>query len=83
MTDYFKQPDSPAANSPVGILMVKILAKYSLTFEEARIKAHEMLALAAKAKNYRAPQVFSEAELAVRKERLRSYFASKQLAVAA
>jgi hypothetical protein len=34
---YFKRPDTPAAGSPVGVLMVKIQAKFpNLSFEDMR-----------------------------------------------
>jgi hypothetical protein len=78
---YFDRPDTPAANSPVGVLMVKIVAKYPIIFEDARQKAHELLDRAAKAKNYRTPQVYSEVELEARKERLKDAFNTPKTAV--
>ena len=63
-------------------LMLKILEKYpGLGLDEARVKARELLALAAKRKVYRTPRVFSPAELAERSERLKNAF-SKSAAAA-
>ena len=37
---YFEQPDTPAAGSPMGVLMLRILAKNpGIDFEEARVQA--------------------------------------------
>jgi|HubBroStandDraft_5_1064220.scaffolds.fasta_scaffold697064_1 hypothetical protein len=39
LEDYFARPETPAANSPTGKLMVAVLAKFpDLTFEAARAK---------------------------------------------
>jgi hypothetical protein len=71
--DYFAKPETPAANSPVGTLMVKVLEKYpGMSFEDARKKAHVLLWEAAGKKRFNMPRVLSEQELAEQKERLKS-----------
>jgi hypothetical protein len=71
--DYFANPDTPAANSTVGTLMVKILDKYpDMTFKAARAKAHCLLLEAAGKKRFNLPRVLSEAELAEQKQRLKT-----------
>jgi hypothetical protein len=68
-------PGAPSPKSPVGMLMVKIREKYpELDFEAARAKSHNLLAIAARAKNYRQPTVYSEAELVARAERFKLAF---------
>jgi hypothetical protein len=72
---YFDKPDTPSPKSPVAILMFHIIEKYpELNFEAAQVKAHELLAVAAKAKNYRLPAVYSATELAARAERFKTAF---------
>jgi hypothetical protein len=72
---YFAQADTPAAGSPVGTTMVKVLAKFpGITFEEAREKAKEILNLAARARNYVGPRVFSEQEQIERRAQLKRAF---------
>jgi hypothetical protein len=40
---YFEQPDTPAAGSPVGVMMVRALAKNpGIDFEEARVQAKSL-----------------------------------------
>ncbi len=40
---YFEQPDTPAAGSPVGVLMLRVLAKNpGMCFEEARTQAKSL-----------------------------------------
>jgi hypothetical protein len=71
--DYFAKPDTPAANSTVGTLMVKILEKYpGMSFEAARAKAHCLILESAGKKRFNLPRVLSEAELAEQKERLKT-----------
>jgi hypothetical protein len=54
--DYFAKPDTPAANSPVGAIMVKVLEKYpGMSFEDARVQANAMLDKAAGRFNYKRP----------------------------
>src|SRR5215472_7962586 len=72
---HFSRRDTPSRYSPTGNTMVRILAKYpEMSFDEARAKANELLADAAKARIYRGPIVRSEAELAKAKERLGRVF---------
>jgi len=78
---YFAQPDSPSANSPVGKLLVRILAEYpESTFASAREKAHELLAVAAKARVYRLPAVRSAEAIAARKEQAAAYWKNRNAA---
>jgi hypothetical protein len=73
LSNYFAKPDTPAANSTVGALMVKILEKYpDLSFEAARSKAHCLLWESAGKKRFNLPRVLSERELAEQKERLKT-----------
>ena len=73
LLDYFAKSDTPAANSTVGTLMVKILEKYpDMSFEAARKKAHVLLWESAGKKRFNLPRVLSEAELAEQKERLKT-----------
>jgi|HubBroStandDraft_6_1064221.scaffolds.fasta_scaffold618714_2 hypothetical protein len=71
---YFKQTDSPSADSPVGLVMHRVLVKFpGITFQAAREKAHQLLDDAAKRKVFRV-LVFSEAETAEKQIRLASYW---------
>jgi hypothetical protein len=75
---YFKQPDAPQQNSPVGRLIVRIIEKYpEMTCEVARAEANRLLAFAAKGRIYRFPQVRSAEEKAVAAERFAAW-TSKQ-----
>jgi hypothetical protein len=75
LNDYFAQPDTPAAGSPVGTLMARILEKNSgLAFEEVRTQANVLLDRAARKKVYRMPRVLSAEEEQTQKERLRQRF---------
>jgi hypothetical protein len=79
--DYFGRHDTPAAGSPVGLLMVKVIEKNpSVGFEEARKQANALLDKAATKKIYRIPTVYSPEEKAKWLERMR---ASKALPLAA
>ena len=72
---YLGRPDTPAAGSPVGQVMVKVLDKFpGIGFEDARVKAQELLNHAAKAKNYRLPRVRSAKEKAADAKRLKKAF---------
>lgn len=74
LSQYFAQPGTrsanfPSANSPVGLLMVKILEKYpNTTFEAARTQANAMLDKAAGRFNYKMPRVYSADEMEKRRE---------------
>ena len=72
---YFALPDTPAAGSPVGMLMARILEKdHAIGFEAARAQANELLDRAAGKKVYRMPRVLSVEEEQARSERLRQRF---------
>jgi hypothetical protein len=72
---YFAQTDTPAANSPVGKLMVKVLEKFpTFTFEQARTKANELQAEAARKRKYVAPAVLTEDEQVARRKVLKARF---------
>ena len=76
LKEWFKEPDTPSENSPVGQMMVKVLEKYpNMTFEEARAEANSLLDQAAGRKNYRVPRVYTPEKKAARlsnfKERVR------------
>jgi hypothetical protein len=75
LQDYFAEPDTPAASSPVGTLMVRILEKDAgIGFEAARTRANALLDRAAGKKVYRIPRVLSVAEERKQNERLRQRF---------
>jgi hypothetical protein len=80
LEQYFQQEDTPSADSPVGRVMLRVVAKYpTLSFEQARDKAHGLLADAAKRKKFTLPAVYSEQELADQKTASAAYW--KQRAV--
>jgi hypothetical protein len=55
--------------------MVKVLAKFPGTSpSDARLKAQELLNVAAKSVNYRGPRVLSEAEQTAAREALKKAF---------
>jgi len=82
LQEYFTRPDTPAAGSPVGALIARIVEKNpSVGFEEARAEAHELLDKAAGKWRYRVPTVYSPEETEKRRESLRRAF--KPLARAA
>jgi len=59
----------PAKNSPVGVLMAKLLAKNpNMGSEAARQEAHRLLDKAAGRHKYVIPRVYSEQEQAMRVE---------------
>ena len=64
---------TPAANSPVGTLMVKVLEKYpGMSFEDARAKANALIQESAGRRTFVMPKVLSESEQAEQKERLKT-----------
>src|SRR5258706_309017 len=72
LNDYFAMPDTPAAGSPVGILMVRILEKDpGIGFEAARMRANVLLDRAAGKKVYRMPRILSVEEEQAQNERLK------------
>ena len=82
LQEYLGRPDTPAAESPVGALIVKIAEKNpGIGFEEARAEAHTLLDKAAGKWKYRVPTVYSPEEREKRCESLRRAF--KPLAKAA
>jgi electron transfer flavoprotein alpha/beta subunit len=75
---YFAHSDSPSASSPVGNLMVKVLAKYpDLSFDAARAEAHRLLAKAAGKFHLSTPQVLSVEQRNAAKARFQSLTASR------
>ena len=75
LAEYFDRPDTPAANSPVGNLIPRVIEKYpELNFEQARAMARDLLDKAAKGRIYRTPRVLSVAEQAANTERLKAAF---------
>lgn len=65
---YFARTDSPAAGSPIGVLMRRIVAKFpQMAFEQARAKAQGLLSRAARSFDYRTPPVRSAEGEAARK----------------
>lgn len=65
LAEYFARPDTPMPESPTALVMVKVLAKYpEMTFDDARVKANELLQVAAKRWRYVTPRVLSEQEKA-------------------
>jgi hypothetical protein len=81
---YFSRTDTPSAESPVGKAMVKVKAKYpSLSFDDARAKARDLLHDAAGRKVYQTPTVYSEEELVARKAQSDAYWASRSASAAA
>ena len=72
LESYFERPDTPAAGSPVGEVMQRIVAKMpGVSFEDARTHANALLDKAAKAKVYRFPRVYTPEEQEKRRESLR------------
>jgi hypothetical protein len=70
---YFTQPDTPAAGSPIGKLMVRILGKNpAMKFEEARQAAHRMQERAAGKTKYQLGPVQSPEEKAESLKRFRA-----------
>lgn len=75
---YFAQSDSPSAGSPVGNLMVKVLAKYpDLSFEAARAESQRLLDKAAGKVHLSTPQVLSVEQRNAAKARFQSLTASR------
>ena len=84
LKDYFALPDTPAAGSPVGTLMVRILEKDAgIRFEAARTQANALLDRAAGKKVYRMPVVLSVEGEQAQSERLRQRFRPVQEVLAA
>jgi hypothetical protein len=72
---YFAQTDTPAANSPIGKIMVKVLEKFpTLNFEQARAKANELQTEAAGKRKYVAPAVLTDEEQEARRKAVRARF---------
>jgi hypothetical protein len=71
LADYFEQPDTPARNSPIGLLMQRILVKNpGMDFAAARTEAHCLQQLAARRKTYQFPPILSPEEKRQRLEAL-------------
>jgi hypothetical protein len=75
LVDYFKRPDTPEAGSPVGRLIVQILARHAAaTPEDAREKANALLDRSARRFRYTLPRALSPEETALRRKQLLSWF---------
>lgn len=75
MHEWFARPDTPAAGSPVGITMVRVLEKNpGMRFEAAREEAKMLLDRAARARVYRLPRPLSPEEQAAQRARLAAAF---------
>ncbi len=75
LAEYFQQCDSPMEHSPIGHLMLRILAKFpEMPFEQVRQKAKELMATAAGRTNFQIPQVLTDAEQLAKAEALRARF---------
>jgi hypothetical protein len=71
--EYFDRPETPAADSPVGTLVVRIMDKNpGMDFGEARRQANALLDKAAGSRVYRGPRALSPEERAEQKVRLRA-----------
>jgi hypothetical protein len=78
ISTYFTQSDSPSAGSPVGNLMVKVLAKYpDVRFDAARAEAHRLLVKAAGRFHLATPQVLSVEQRNAAKARFQSLTSSR------
>jgi hypothetical protein len=84
LQDYFAMPDTPAAGSPVGTLMARIVERNpAIGFEAARAQANALLDRAAGKKVYRMPPILSVQEEQAQNERLRQRFRPVQEVLAA
>lgn len=71
---YFAQSDTPSAGSPVGLLMVRVLAKFpELSFDAARTEARRLLNAAASSFHFTTPRVLSSEQRQAAKDRLQSF----------
>jgi hypothetical protein len=78
-SEYFSRRDTPAAESPVGKTMAKVLAKYpGITFEEARERAQSLLTKAAASKHYYGPLVLSADALEKRQAASQAYWKARK-----
>ena len=76
IAEYFNRQDTPAANSPVGRLMRVVIAKFpGIAFDNARVKASELLDRAAGKRIYKIPPVLTDAESQARRDAVRARFA--------
>lgn len=61
--EYFSRQTTPSANSPVGRLMVAVVAKFPhISFNDARNRANALLDVAAGKRVYRIPPVLTDEE---------------------
>jgi hypothetical protein len=75
--EYFEQPDTPGLDSPVGVLMVRVIEKnHGTGLEQAREEANRLLGKAAGRRVYSIPRVLSAEEQETEKARLRTAFGS-------
>jgi hypothetical protein len=79
---HFSRTDTPSRFSPTGNTMLRILAKFpGLSFEDARVKANQLLNQAAGRRRYQAPSVVSPEERKERLERFKARFKSRVSAI--
>jgi hypothetical protein len=79
--EYFARRDTPAAGSPVGVTMLRLLENSpGMGFEEARERAKVLLLECAGKRVYRAPRILSAEEHEIQKARLASTLALKAAA---
>ena len=72
---YLNRADPPATNSPLGVVLSRVVAKNpGIDFEDARAEARRLLDRAAAKKNYSLPRVLSAEERATKQARLKSVF---------
>jgi hypothetical protein len=76
ITEYFERRDTPQADSPVGRLMVRVLAKNpGMDFETAREESHKLLAKAGTRWKYTIPAVLSPEEQILATAKMKAAFA--------
>jgi hypothetical protein len=81
LQEYFARPNTPASGSPVGELMMRVLAKDpGMTFDESRAEANTLQQKAAGKWNYRIPRVLSPEEQRTQRERLRTAWTLREAA---
>jgi hypothetical protein len=75
---YFAQRDTPAADSPVARVMMRVLEKFpGITLPDAREKAHELLSDAASKRILKTPRVLSVEEQATEKAASAAYWKTR------
>jgi hypothetical protein len=78
LQEYFQLPHTPSKHSPVGFLMVNVLAKNpGMSFDDARTEANRLLDRAAGRKIYSMPRVLSPSQKLDQKTKLAAFASSK------